>query len=124
MNLTVNQPTSMNFKAKLPTKDILEVTTGKVLGKDGLRGVCNVCETMTEQPIFTLGLIDVVPTVRKALYEQFPILKKITEDSKNFFNGKKSYTQIQNWVNKQIRKIGSTELDVKTLKEMECIDCR
>ena len=117
MNLTVNQPTSTNFKAKLPTKDILEVTTGRVLGERGIRGVYNVCNTITEQSNFTHELLDVAPTVCKALYEQFPILKEITKDSEKFFKEKKSYEEIQNWVNKQIKKIGSTELDVKTLKE-------
>ena len=115
--MQVNQSTSPNFKAKLPTKDILEVTTGRVLGERGIRGVYNVCNTMTEQSNLTHELLYVAPTVCKALYEQFPILKEITKDSEKFLKEKKSYEEIQNWVNKQIKKIGSTELDVKTLKE-------
>lgn len=102
----------------MPTRDVLEVVTERLLQKEkGLDGVYNVLKAMLGNRCRELDFMTAQKECIDALIEQFPILKKIKRNSKRVFADPYiSSLQISNWVEKQIIKIGSKELDVTPIK--------
>lgn len=114
MFLNVNPINSQpSFGAKLPTVNILEVLTGCILEKDGrLNGVFNVCNTMLDTGHSMMDLPNSGRKCREALIKQFPVLGEIRTESIEFFKTEKSLQEVTEWVASQIKKIGSSEMDV------------
>ena len=53
------------------------------------------------------------------LKKQFPVLKEISEDAKEFFSVDRKREEVNNWVMEQIGRIGKDTLDVKLPSENE-----
>jgi len=120
MSLTVGNvgmgnsyPSKVAFGAKLPTEDVLQVVTGRLLKEGGMNGIYKVCDEMTGRSNMTHELPEVSRQCTEVLTERFPVLNTIIENSKKFFDGtKKSLEEITKWKDEQVKLFGAKEADV------------
>lgn len=61
----------------MPLGDVLSVTTGRLVSRDGIGGVYRVCDHMTGTPNFTHQLPRVCDEIRPVIFEQAPWLGRI-----------------------------------------------
>ncbi len=109
------------FGVKVPTVDVMEVVTRMSLkGGDVFGRVGHVADVMyNESPMTIMGFNSnlVNGPCTKELIRQFPVLKGLRERAAEYFATPKSPSEIDEWINKQIKIIGSQELDVKPFDE-------
>lgn len=110
-----------SFGVKIPTIDVIQVTTGFYTNPDIDRVAFSVCDKMTHSVTYFADLEEVLKLCRNALLEQFPVLREIKQSAACFFNGNHGFriekTHSDAWNSIQVEKFGQEELDVKPLED-------
>lgn len=115
-SIGTQQTKAIAFQAKVPTEDVIQIAIHRLLPEgagNGIDGVYDVCEKMTNRFVRRKELTEVSNQCQNVLLGESPVLRTIVENSKRFFNGtKRTAEDITKWVSEQVALVGSKEMDV------------
>lgn len=119
MNLTIqhNSNKKLAFGEKVPTEKVIKTVINNSFGN--YEDVLDVTKVMCKQPSTDItrkyGFREVISQCSEKLLQKFPKLEEVKQNyERKFAKKKRSERFIQRWLNKQIKAMGSQELDIPT----------
>lgn len=111
-----NYNNTLPFGVKIPSRDAISLATQRHLSND-FNDILIATDKITERKNNVHDLVTCGNKCRDALFEQFPVLKEVKKNTDKFFKkAGRTDEEIDNFVDTQIKKIGSEEIDVKPIK--------
>lgn len=96
--------------------DVLSITTGRLVSKSHMDGVCGVCDHLEGQSLFTHQLVMVADECKDALLAQFPNLAEVKVDGLlELLKTEKPDDACVKWLNSLVEQGYSEWYDVKPL---------